>query len=58
MTEDIETITINTDKDGRLMTRSQIQDYQLRGPEFENMNFMDYIVETYEVQISYQNSHG
>jgi hypothetical protein len=54
-TEAEETITLGADKDGRITSKSQVEDYKLRGEDFEDMNFLDFIVDTYEERLPREN---
>ena len=47
MTEN-ESLTLTANAEGRLCVCRQIEDYMFRPPEFEAMNFLNYMVETYE----------
>ena len=52
----MEKITLGTDKRGQLTIKcSQIQNYQFRGFEHEDMNFLDFVVDTYEELLPQQN---
>ena len=42
---------------GKLHVQCQVEDYALRGPEFEDMGFLSFTVETYERRIGMQNVH-
>jgi hypothetical protein len=44
-------ITLDFDDKGCIFVRSQATDYQLRGLEMNNMNMMDFFVDTYEEDI-------
>jgi hypothetical protein len=44
-------VTLGADENGQLVLKSQVQDYALRGAEYENMNFLDFVVETYEERL-------
>lgn len=51
--DDNEVFTFHSDADGHLYMKSQVQDCALRllrGDVFEDMNFLDFTVETYEVR--------
>lgn len=37
---------------GKLHVQRQVEDYALRGPEFDEMNFLNFTVETYERRIT------
>jgi len=39
---------------GNIYVRSQVQDYEFRGEEFEDVSFFKFILETYEQRISTQ----
>ena len=41
-------MSITGDAEGKLHVRRQVEDYTLRGIEFEMMNFLNFTVETYE----------
>jgi hypothetical protein len=41
--------TFACNRQGHLYTVSQVQDYVLRGTAFDDMNFLDFVVETYEI---------
>lgn len=41
-------ISITGDAEGKLHVRRQVEDYALRGIEFEGMGFLNFTVETYE----------
>ena len=43
--------TFDSDTHGHLYTKSQVQDYVLRGECFEDLNFLNFMVETYEVTV-------
>ena len=43
---------------GKLHVQRQVEDYALRGPEFEDMGFLLFTVETYERRIGTQNAHA
>lgn len=43
-------VTFTSDRNGFLYTTSQVEDYQFRGASFSDMNFLDFLVETYEIQ--------
>jgi hypothetical protein len=47
---DDDTLMFTSDNKGYLYATSQVEDYMLRGTAFEDMNFMDFTVETYEIQ--------
>ncbi|THH14508.1 hypothetical protein EW146_g5828 [Bondarzewia mesenterica] len=50
--EDAEQIvTLDTDETGRLYTKSQVTDYQFRGDGLKAYNLIDFLVNTYEVDI-------
>ena len=42
---------------GKLHVQRQVEDYALRGPEFEDMGFLSFTVETYERRVVMQNLH-
>lgn len=42
--------TLVSNVDGRLYMASQVQDYALRGLSFAQFNYLDYMVETYEIR--------
>lgn len=44
-------VTLCTNEQGQLFPQHQVQDYMLRGDEFEELNFLDFIVETYETRM-------
>ena len=46
-----EVFTFDSDTHGHLYMKSQVQDYVLQGECFENLNFLDFMVETYEVTV-------
>ena len=41
-------MSVMGDTEGKLHVRRQVQDYALRGIEFEMMGFLNFTVETYE----------
>ena len=43
---------------GKLHVQRQVEDYALRGPEFDDMGFLSFTVETYERRIGIQNAHS
>jgi hypothetical protein len=47
--ENEDVITFASDKDGYLYTTSQVDDYKFRGDVFEEMSFLDFTVNTYEI---------
>ena len=55
--EDDETFTFASDRKGYLYAASQVEDYMFRGTAFEDMNFLDFTVDTYEIQRERQDHH-
>ncbi|EUC58245.1 ATP-dependent DNA helicase pif1, putative [Rhizoctonia solani AG-3 Rhs1AP] len=49
---DDEEVIIEMSPTGALTFRSQLTDYKLRGPEFENMSFVTFVVDTWEYDFS------
>ena len=45
-------MTLTGNKEGKLHVRRQVEDYALRGLEFEGMGFLTFTVETYERRIT------
>jgi hypothetical protein len=44
-------VTIDVDDNDRLFVRSQVTDYQLRGDDLEDVNVLDFFVDTYEEDV-------
>ena len=48
-------MTLIGNSEGKLHKQRQVEDYALRGNEFEEMGFLSFTVETYERHISQMN---
>jgi hypothetical protein len=46
-----ETVTLDVDNSGVLFAKSQLTDYSYRGEELAGVNFLDFLVDTYEIEI-------
>lgn len=51
-------MSVTGDAEGKLHVRRQVEDYALRGIEFEEMGFLNFIVETYERPIKNEADHA
>ena len=47
-----ETVTLDIDSSGVVFAKSQLSDYSYRGEELANFNFLDFLMDTYEVEIA------
>ena len=50
--KEVEVVTITGNAEGKLYAQHQVQDYALRGTEYESMGFLSFTVETYERRIT------
>ena len=46
-----ETVTLDVNNSGVLFAKSQITDYSHQGEELTGVNFLDFFVDTYEIEI-------
>ncbi|KAF8311795.1 uncharacterized protein EI90DRAFT_3137936 [Cantharellus anzutake] len=53
--EDIELLTLGVTSDGTLVTRSQADDYTLRGDELEDLSLLEFISDTYKTPENHDN---
>ena len=49
--DDHETVTLDVNSSGGVFAKSQLTDYSYRGEELADFNFLDFFVDTYEIEI-------